>query len=707
MTTGQAKDILTTVDEVLAGKQLLDQPRAVLLMRMCQFCLLFAPQRTEHYWQLLQPLQGKVPAELQEDLKTLRSTLEEALPSGTSGFTAQMLFEVKSAQDASARSVEEEKRRLVDIETRLRKRLLPFGKGPVWTALVEAWIPIDRAYALQLLKNVSPALQDAFLTRTNKARPLTPEEWTTLEKALGMSRAEQMVLKVLDDSGQTLRLPEPMLRQAAALVRNSLLQFTSGFDESKMVSSIQQYSRLLAQHVSGEAAAQVPGLLEELYLLVAKSDELELHWMERFNLLVSITGLGMQLNASGAELMTPDSVARLVSKTPPYLASFVWAQWFGLSAVPGQANSAYAELMEKTKQNPEAEAWFLVTLVKRGLGDEAMALATASRRAAELLARLRRAWLCSHPESAVAVISPADTAGDPVGEFLAQGNAQQRAAYLQSMTQDGVRPIPGAMWAGVGTETEPEGLRSFWQRLTAQQKSLDQVIHEYLARNPLYSSYTPNTKKEVQFSEALRVTGFGEYRYQDVDRALLAALVAWGDQEPQRVQAVLRAMWYAIRPDELILMVDWLRNAILARCVNVFAADATVLTQDYLPWLKRELVDRGRQWHFGKQVMTLRYPGIAPMQFCVGAASAVGGLSPARRDQILLMGLERFEVNPALAEAAAQLYNSDKAPLSLDAPPKLKSNLLAGWQMGIVKGALMHILQALMAQAASASQARA
>jgi hypothetical protein len=257
------------------------------------------------------------------------------------------------------------------------------------------------------------------------------------------------------------------------------------------------------------------------------------------------------------------------------------------------------------------------------------------------------------------------------------------------------------MWAGVGTETEPEGLRSFWQRFTAHQKTTDEAIQEYVARNPLYSSYSRNTKKEVQFSDVLRVSGYGEYRHQDVDSALLGAFVVWGDREPQQVRSILRAMWNAIRPDDQLLMLDWLRNAIMTRCVNVFAADAEVLTQDYLAWLKRELVDKGRQWQFGKQTLTLRYPGTAPMQFCVAAAATVGGPSPARRDQIVLTGLERFETNPALAESAAQLYNSNKEPLTLEPPPKLKPNLVAGWQMGIVKNALAAILQELIAQAAS------
>jgi hypothetical protein len=701
MTTAEKKSILTTVDDVLAGKQLLDQPRALLLLRLCQLSFLFTPDKTEHYWQLLQPLQGKVPAELQDDLKTLRSTVEEALPSGAQGFTAEMLTEVKAGSEMAASSVEEAKRRLLDTETRLKKRLMPFGKGPVWTGLVQAWIPIDRAYALQLLKNVSASLQDNLVTRMNKASPLAPEEWTILANSIGTGRIEQLALKALDDSGQSLRLPAPILAQVAKQIRSSVTQRAAANDPTGMISAANRYTRLLALHAKSDAAGQIPGLLEELYVLIAKANELEPLWMERFKLLGSTMDIGVQLKELGADVMTPDFVGRLVSKTPAYMVNFVWAQWFGLTTDAGQAGSAHTVLMERTRQDQDAEAWFLVKLVPRGLGAEAMGLAAKSPRAAPLLQRLRRAWLCSHPETARPAISPADFPGDPIGEFLAQGSAEQRAVCLKSVTQDGTRPVPGALWAGVGTETEPEGVRGFWAKLTAHQKSADEAVKEYAARNPLYSSYSKSTKKEVQFSEALRVMGYGDYRYQDVDSALLAALVTWGNQERQQVQSVLRAMWNAIRPDDSILMANWLRNSIMGRCVNVFAADAEVLTQDYLGWLKRELVEKGRQWRFGNQTVTLRYPGTAPLQFCVAAAATVSSVSPERRDQILLTGLDRFEANPALVESAAQLYNSDKEPLALEPPPKLKSNLVAGWQMGIVKNAVAGILQAQVAQAAS------
>jgi len=132
------------------------------------------------------------------------------------------------------------------------------------------------------------------------------------------------------------------------------------------------------------------------------------------------------------------------------------------------------------------------------------------------------------------------------------------------------------MWAGKGTEKEEEGLRGFWKRLKSRGKTFDEIIMEYLTLNPLYSSYKIDTGKEDQFAEYLRFVGYGEYGHADIDNALLGALAAWVDQDHDQVCSVMRAMWNAILPAEEILMVDWLRNAILARCQQVLAADPDV-----------------------------------------------------------------------------------------------------------------------------------
>lgn len=695
-------NILATVDAVLAGRVLVEQPRAVLLFRLCQFAMLVDPEKAEKYWSQLQPFINKIPNELQGELTTLRTSLEEALPTGAKGFTAEMLAAIKAAKELE--DVEETKQKLIEYETQLKKRFNPFGKGPVWNALVDAWIPIDRKIALQLLKNVSGGLQDNFIQKMNKNLRLDSEEWEILEESIYPGKVDQMALTILGDEKQDLCLSKTVLQRVAKQIRSAMEQVPTAGNENEVIKKFTLYKRLLLLHTNSDQAGLIPGLLEEFHEFVAKTSSLERIWPTRFILIKGVLNIGIQLGVQNLKVLTPEYIQRLVGKTPTYLVNYLWAAWAGLTIPADQTKAGYNDLVGRTKQDPNAEAWYLITLVERGLEKEALDLAAQSPRSQSLIPRVRHAWLCCNPSTAMQTLRPEDLAGDPFGELLMQGNAEKWAAYLETVTRNGSYPIPGALWAGVGTETQPDGLRGFWKQLSTSKKTLDEMIIEYLKRNPVYSSYQITTKKEDQFSETLRINGYGEYRYKDIDNILLAALVHWGDQDPAPVASVLRGMWNAIRPDDTLLRVDWLRNAIMSRCVSVFSADKAVLIDDYLGWVNTELVQKGRQWQIGNQVMTLRFPPTALFSFCVQGAAGVGAYSPTRRDQILVAGLERFETSKDMVEIAAQLYNSDKTPLSLTPPCNLKGEQTAGWQLGIIKNALPAILQTFVEQAQAKAQ---
>ena len=687
------KDILATADSVLAGKELKDQPRALLLLNLGQLSLLFFPDKTEHYWTQLVPHQSKIPKELQANLEDLRSITESTAKSGAKGFAAEVIADVDAAKKLAASDAEEAKRRLRDCESRLQKRHWPFGKTQAQIALVEAWAGIDRQYALQLLGTIPANVRDSLVRRMNRAKPLVAEEWKIVAGKAGMGQAVQIAIKILDD-GQPLHLPREVLLQVGAQIRNSMQAVTTTQGEAELTNAYTRYAKLVRSQTSDGQADLVLTLLEELYAWVVKTNSLDQIWTMRFIMLSGVLSLGVSLQA-----LTGETVERWLAKTPAHLTPFVRAHYTALTTPLNAVEEAYNTLLNQTGQNREAEAWFLVTLVEHGLGAEALALAGRSARAGELLPRLRRAWLCTHPESAGSAISVQDMVGDPIGEFLVQGAVRDRVAYLRQATDGGRRSVPGAMWAGKGTEEQAEGLRGFWKSLTSSRKTLDQIVIEYLALNPLYSSYRRDTKKEAQFGEYLRISGYGEYKYADVDQALLETLAAWGDEDAAQVRSVLRAMWSAIQPDDQILMVDWLRNAILTRCRNVIAADPEVLMQDFLGWFKRELVDKGRSWKIGNTQFTLKYPDTALLQFCVVSAMAVGKSSPGRRDQIVVSGLGKFKGDPAGVEAAAQLYNTDKATLDLTPPLQLKPNLVEAWQLGIVKNATQRLLVTMLTQA--------
>jgi hypothetical protein len=660
--TETMRNVLSTVDSVLAEKELKDQPRTFLLLRLCQLSLLFSQDRTEHYWRQLAPLRSKIPKAFQADFENLRSIIEETSVSDAKGFAAEIIAEVRTAMKLVASDVEEAKRRLHDCEERLNKRRWPMGKTPVRIALMEAWAEIDRQYAFQMINTIPSNVRESLIQRINRAKPLAAEEWKTLADKVGMKQTVQIALKILDDEKPRLLLPKEVLMDVGAWIRDSMRSITTPQGEAELTKAFIRYSKLVTLQMGGGQADLIPKLLEEMYIFLATTTTLDQIWAARFTMIAGLLDLGVSLGS-----LTNEMLEQFLTRTPSHLTNFVRAHYVAMATSPSAVEDAYTALLTKTGQNRDTEAWFLVTLVKRGLGVEAMNLARKSDCAKELLPRLRRAWLCTHPESSGSVISAADMVGDPIGELLTQGSLQTRVGYLKNMTNEGTQSVPREMWAG--------GLA------------------------PLYSSYLINTNKGQQFSEQLRISGYGEYQYKDVDNALLWALIAWGDESASQVRSVLRAMWNVIQPDDQVLRVDWLRSAILTRCCNVFAADPEMLMQDFLSWFKRELVDKGRVWKIGNMQYTLKFPNTVPLQFCVMSAMAVDKLSPSRRDQILLSGLAKFQGNQPIVEAAAQLYNTGKEVLDIAPPLKFDSQMLEAWQLGVVKNAIPFIAKAMIEQA--------
>ncbi len=321
MATDKNPDILKKVDELLAGNELQEQARAVLLLRLCQFALSFAPHLVEHYWQVLQPLQKQLPPEAQPELKTLTATLEESSSVGAKGFTAEMLALVQSARKQS--SPEAVKRGLLEVEEKMRKHFLPFGKGPVWVALVEAWLPLDRSEAIRRLKNVSADLQTGTLTRMNQAKLLSQAEWELAAAEMGASRLMPVIHKILEDNNQTLTLPAGLLKQVGVSLRGLMETRMQANQPGESVTQMRLYARLLALHDSGPNAALIPELLEGLYELIVKGGWLELKWLERFDLTDLFFALGVQLKPSPEAVFNPALRERLIAKTPRAHAQFL------------------------------------------------------------------------------------------------------------------------------------------------------------------------------------------------------------------------------------------------------------------------------------------------------------------------------------------------------------------------------------------------
>jgi hypothetical protein len=492
-------------------------------------------------------------------------------------------------------------------------------------------------------------------------------------------------LKILDDPAAQLELPPEMISPVIASIRETLdSQAQTPVTVKSVLDQIDKFLKFMS--VDGKQPEVFESLKATAQFLTS-TPALEHQWAERFNGAGRLIAIGMSVGA-----ITESNFKQMVEALPPHMADFGMSHCLGLLATPETARRTLSELHETARQKSEAEAWFLVILVQREFGKVALELAKESSRAAELIPRIRRAWLCSFKQPAAAFFSMSEVADDPVDQILMRSPGYERVTFLREVTENGKKLLPSAVWVA---EKPPEEEKGFWASLMSSGKPIDEIINEYLKRNPLYSSYRINTPAEEQFAEYLRFSGYGEYGHEFVDRILLGSFIPWADEQKQEVETLLENMWNAIRPDEDILKLDFLRNAIFTRCTTVYASVPDALTAHFLPWLKSTLIDKSLAWRMGNTQFTLHYPETALAKMCVLSAVTVQEVSTDRRDALVKIGLTGYPCEAAIAELAAQLYNSDKEHFELRLPWKPMSDIEEGWQVGIVRNAITPIFKAL------------
>lgn len=133
---------------------------------------------------------------------------------------------------------------------------------------------------------------------------------------------------------------------------------------------------------------------------------------------------------------------------------------------------------------------------------------------------------------------------------------------------------------GIGKACGEEGILGL---ANEPDKTLDQIADDYLHRNPLYPSlFRASTPEAQQFAEHLRSSGCGEYDLKLINRVPLNAFILWADEKPEEVKCLLNLMWQAIQPEEDILKIDPLHNAIFTCCMTVFAVIPDALVDGFL-----------------------------------------------------------------------------------------------------------------------------
>ncbi len=672
--------VKSKVESLLAGSELKPEVKASLLLNLCQATYEIDEETAQRFWEELKKQKNRLIPEHQMQFRALQDIIEPSRRKEAKGFAAEFLSRIEQASSADPQSASKQ---LESLEKELGKRSWPLGKGALWAALAQAWTRVHPSKALDMIKKVPQGERAEVIGQINKEKMLSREEWQAIVDRINVGKCASVVRGLLAEDVQFLELPQELLLKTGKDILSVLrTELAISPDLNQARKFLLEYLKLLTVQrnvAEGERVA----LLKEVYVLITRTAQAASGWTTIFLLLDLILGTGNMLG-----ILTEERLAEWLQDTPAHLVDFIWAVYSAHHAAPEAVENELLSLRRKVENDPDAIAWFFVMLVMRGLGAKALDLAMQTGRQSELSQRVRRAWLSLDPAHARDAISPNDMAGDPVGEFLAFRSQEERVAFLRRVTNRGTQSLPGAMWLVAPEAEKKRGLFSFQKA-----KSFDELASEYVARTPLYSTFPTRVKPEDQFGEYLRVSGFGEWSYRVLDGTLLKALTQWSDDSPQEVQALLQTMWATIQPEDFVFFTDFLCNSILERCKTLFAADPEVLVGTFAAWIHKEWVRRGRTTKISGKDVQKKLPPFAALGLCLHGAM-MGGLSAKKRDQIITLALERYDAEPTLVKGAASLFGRDKEILDLRPPTKLKSNLTAAWQFGVIENAIPRIREA-------------
>ena len=674
----QTHKLIDRANSLVQSDVLRPKAKAFLLLRLCQVYVVFSAEKAHEYWKQLTPLRAHIPADEKPHLDELGLVFEEPKVSG--GFAGKMVENIKAMLNKPNLTALELRDFLKASEVEVQKKLLLTGKQAIWEQLVLAWKTIDRQEALRLTAKLSSPIRQMIVRRMNQEKHLSVEEWHSFVDANSQQEATKIILIMLQDPQPDFEIPNAFVVPVATAIYDKLL---SPNQLGQVLNQIQKFVHLVTDAESAQHVFEALRLSAKTFATTAV---LARHWVDRFDTLLSLIVLGV---SSG--LITVENMTLFVKGLPAHIIDFCMASCYGLLASDENAEQYLSDLMCAVTKKNEAEAWFLILLAERGLGDLAHTMASKSSQMLQVLPQIRRALLRNDSQAAYDKIPLSEIQDDPVAQLLRRALGRERVEYLREITNGGRQSLPGAFWASEKPKGEDKG---FWGSLFSSGKSLDEIVNEYLTRNPLYSSFRVDTPPAQQFAEFLSKRG--RYSYHTIDPILLNTLVAWVDDHPNEVELLLKNMWQAIQPGTDLLKLDFLRNAIFSRCTTVFAAAPDVLVQEFLSWLKATLIDSSLTWQYGKTQYTVNYPRTALASMCIQSALAIQEISPDRRDRLVEIALTRFPSNDDLGELGAQLYNTGKATLDLQLPWKTETRIEDGWQLGIVKNAIPSIVKAVI-----------
>lgn len=671
---------LGIVDETLSSDRLLPAPKALLLLRICQLAQYLRPELVERYWPQLQSVHQRLAAAHKSGYEELKAALEGGGGDQKQKKRIKALAEIFDAiQAAVARATEqpdEAKQMLEGARARLQKLWWwPFGKAEAWQALVFALVGVDRARSLALVGEAPGRARRSLIVRLNDGQTLTESEWTAVCEA-DRRRTIEAVTDILDRDQPPLRLPDAVAQAVGAALLQQVhaaapLPDAERKTEAEREKALARYKKLV-RCASENAPDTAESLMEALFKARATTALYKEKWLDRFTSLLHIITFWATVPEAREKAR-----AFLLRDCPEHLRDFALAQWAAMfPSNQAEAEAAWQSERSSFQDAKAAEAYFLVMLVRRGLGREAMAMAQCGAAPADLVPRVRKAVLCEFTDSA-SLVGAEDVQDDLVGAFLRAASTEDRVEFLRERTENGKKAVPEELWS---------------------KPSITTVFTSTASKNAEPNWYKKGQELKTQFQEFLRLEAYGQYSCDHVDPPLLAALVAWDQQYPAETSAVFSRMWGAVEPADWELRLDILRNGIFERCQRVMAANPASFNRLFVEWVKHKLVDSPMRTQEGNMIYTLSLKDITPFLYCLLGAEKLARASAVRCDELLALAMDQYTASDDLVTWAAQLYSSDKglAALSWEVPAKNHSHREA-WQTGIVEASKKQIVNALVA----------